>query len=72
MNYLAFKSLDHNGETLESPLMGTPWTRDSQGRFCLESDGYGVHADLWEKSAAYGGDIYLVVPRLFDVEHRED
>jgi hypothetical protein len=46
--------------------MGTPWGRDSQGRFCLESDGYGVHADSWDKAAAYGGDIYLVAPRLFD------
>jgi hypothetical protein len=66
MDYLAFKSLDHNGETLESPLMGTLWNKDSQGRFCLESDGYGVHAESWDKAAAYGGDIYLVAPRLFD------
>jgi hypothetical protein len=71
MNYLAFKSLENNGETLESPLMGTPWSRDSQGKICLESDGYGVHADSWERAAAYGGDIYLVVPRLFDGD-RED
>jgi hypothetical protein len=66
MEYLAFKALDNNGETLESPLMETPWSRDSQGRFCLESDGYGVHADSWEKAGEYIGDVYLVIPRLFD------
>jgi len=50
MKYLAFKSLCDNGETLESPLMGTLWETDSQGRYCLESDGYGVHADSWDKA----------------------
>jgi hypothetical protein len=69
MEFIAFKALFQEGDTLYSPLRRTPWMYDLQGRPCLSLDGLdgmGIFAATWEEAAKYGGDIYMVVPFLFD------
>jgi hypothetical protein len=68
MEYIAFKTLVRNGETLYSPQQLTEWMYDLHGRPCLVADGLdmglGIHAATWYEAAAYGDEIYMVVPYL--------
>jgi hypothetical protein len=68
MEYIAFKALVRDGDTLYSPQQRAAWLYDLSGRPCLTADsmdgGHGVYAATWEEAAKYGDDIYMVVPYL--------
>jgi len=70
MEYIAFKALKRDGDTLCSPSLCTPWLYDLQGRPCLVADSmddyHGVYAATWKEAAKYGEEIYMVVPYLLD------
>jgi len=68
MEFVAFKALRRDGDTLYSPSQNTPWLYDLQGRPCLVADsmddGHGIYAASWKEAAKYGEEIYMVVPYL--------
>jgi len=70
MEYIAFKALKRDGDTLYSPSLCTPWLYDLQGRPCLVADSmddyHGVYAATWKEAAKYGEEVYMVVPYLLD------
>ena len=70
MEFVAFKALRQDGDTLYSPSWGTPWLYDLQGRPCLVADSmdghHGIYAATWDEAANYGEEIYAVIPYLLD------